>query len=173
MSYFTHEGLTLRPVERGDLDRILRLRNGQSTWTHLTDPRPIYEKDQDAWFASLSRAGAMYFIASAPNQPFVGLIRMDEHDRMNLSIRVGADVDVPLRGQGYGKRIYKSVLKYCFHTLNLHRVWLEVLKTNKIALKLYRGQGFKVEGRLREAVFRDGGYVDYVVMSILEGEYRG
>jgi len=103
----------------------------------------------------------------------VGLVRMDEMDKMNASIRVGADVAVKLRGLGYGKKIYEAIKRYCFDYLNVHRVWLLVLETNEVALKLYRKQGFKVEGKQRQAIFRDGKYLDYLMMSILEEEYRG
>jgi len=40
------------------------------------------------------------------------------------------------------------------------------------AYDLYEKHGFKVEGRYREAIFRDGCYHDYIIMSFLEEEYR-
>jgi RimJ/RimL family protein N-acetyltransferase len=56
--------------------------------------------------------------------------------------------------------------------MNLNRLWLLVLESNAHAIRLYQKQGFRLEGRMRQAVFRDGRYVDYLVMSILDGEYR-
>ena len=97
---------------------------------------------------------------------------MDEVDHINRSIRVGADVVPALRGKGFGKAIYSAIKKYCFDYLNMHRVWLAVLEANERAIGLYRKVGFKEEGRYREAVFRDGRYQDYILMSILEVEYR-
>jgi len=41
-----------------------------------------------------------------------------------------------------------------------------------VAKRLYEKVGFKEEGIMREAIFRNGVYHDYVVMSILEDEYR-
>ena len=40
---FQHQGLSFRPVEKKDLGEILRLRNEFSTWSQLTDPRPLRE----------------------------------------------------------------------------------------------------------------------------------
>ena len=54
----------------------------------------------------------------------------------------------------------------------MHRVWLAVLSTNKIAYNMYQKHGFKEEGVYREAVFRDGKYHDYIIMSVLEEEFR-
>lgn len=169
---FTHEGLHLRTVEPRDLQQIADLRNDQSTWTQLTDPRPLGPSDQKAWYESLgSRSGKLYMVACSEKYPFIGLIRMDEIDHLNRSIRVGADVQIELRGKGFGKAIYKAVLKYCFDQLNMNRVWLAVLDTNSKARSLYKKMGFKEEGRYRQAIFRDGAYVDYILMSILKEEY--
>lgn len=169
---FSHEGLHLRTIEPNDLPHIAALRNDESTWTQLTDPKPLGPADQKAWYESLgSRSGKLYFIAYDDQNPFIGLVRMDEIDHQNRSIRVGADVQVDLRGKGHGKAIYRTVLKYCFDQLNMHRVWLAVLDTNTTARALYSRMGFKEEGRYRKAIFRNGDYVDYVLMSILELEY--
>lgn len=169
---FSHEGLHLRTIEPSDLSKIAALRNDESTWTQLTDPKPLGPADQKAWYESLgSRSGKLYFVAYDDQNPFIGLVRMDEIDHLNRSIRVGADVQVDLRGKGYGKAIYRTVLKYCFDQLNMHRVWLAVLSTNLKAKALYTRMGFKEEGRYRKAIFRDGDYVDYVLMSVLKEEY--
>ena len=96
----------------------------------------------------------------------------DEIDKANRSIRVGADIVRELRGQGYGRKVYRLLKKYCFDYLNMHRVWLAVLDTNEAGRRLYESEGFEVEGRYREAIFRDGKYHDYILMSILEQQYR-
>lgn len=173
MSYFKYGRVAFRPVDRTDLDAIRILRNDESTWTHLTDPRPLSEADQAAWINSIGlKAGKFFFVVSDDKNPFVGMVRMDEYDPIHRSIRVGADVLPALRGQGYGIQIYQAIKNYCFKTLGVHRIWLAVLATNDHAKRLYEKQGFQVEGRWRDAVFRDGKYVDYILMSILEGEYQ-
>lgn len=173
VTYFSHAGILLRPVEKSDLGAVRELRNDESTWVNLTDPAPLYEGGQEAWLQSLGlRSGKFYFVAFDQRNPFIGMVRMDEYDSLNRSIRVGADVASGLRGKGHGTVIYKAIKKYCFDILGCHRVWLEVLETNEVARHLYSQAGFKYEGMLREAVFRDGRYLSYHVMSILEDEYR-
>jgi RimJ/RimL family protein N-acetyltransferase len=54
----------------------------------------------------------------------------------------------------------------------MNRLWLLVLENNKVALSLYRKAGFVEEGRQRKAIFRDGRYLDYLMMSILRSEYE-
>jgi len=180
---FIHEGLIIRPVEEKDLEAIRMMRNEPSTWTQLTNISHVSPTDQSGWLLSLmcdqTRA---YFVVHDEacdtdrvahwEGDFIGFIRMDDIDRVNRSARVGADVHPGKRGRGYGTRIYKAILKYGFDYLNLHRLWLMVLDTNERAKLLYVNSGFRAEGRQREAIFRDGRYVDYIMMSILEDEYR-
>lgn len=163
----------LRVPYPSDTASIQQLRNDQNTWMHLTDPRPLGPGDQKKWIESLSmRQDRYYFVVNTDEHPFVGIVRMDEFDTLNRSIRVGADIVPELRGKGFGIKLYHLIKRYCFDFMNVHRVWLAVLETNGHAMRLYEKQGFKVEGRYRSAVFRDGKYLDYVLMSILEDEYR-
>ncbi len=43
---------------------------------------------------------------------------------------------------------------------------------NERAIRAYRKAGFNVEGRAREAIWRDGRFWDELSMSILENEWR-
>lgn len=162
-------GLCLRVIEESDLDTLRHLRNDAETWVHLTSPLPITAAMQAKWFAGGSATG---FVAYDKTNPFIGLVRWDERDLLNRSVRIGADVARHLRGLGYGRRIYQTVLRYAFDYQNCHRVWLSVLATNERARHLYEKVGFAREGTQRDAVFRDGRWIDYVVMSMLEDEYR-
>jgi len=51
--------------------------------------------------------------------------------------------------------------------MNLHRVQLEVYDFNPRAMRCYEKCGFQVEGRQREALFRNGSYHDILIMGIL------
>jgi RimJ/RimL family protein N-acetyltransferase len=173
MTFYRYGSISLRMVERDDLRTITDLRNEPSTWAELTDPLPVTEGDELDWFRSISlRAGRFWAVAFNELHPFLGLVRMDERDPQNRSIRVGLDVLPDLRGLGHGTAIYRAILEYCFLELNCHRTWLQVLVTNERALRLYKKLGFQREGVLRKAVFRHGKYVDYVVLSLLEEEYQ-
>jgi RimJ/RimL family protein N-acetyltransferase len=75
-------------------------------------------------------------------------------------------------GIGYGTEATELMLEHAFGTLGLHRVALAVFEFNERAIRSYRRCGFVVEGRAREAIWRDGRWWDEMTMSILEPEWR-
>lgn len=100
----------------------------------------------------------------------VGLYQLDRRVRSaDFGIMIGAKW---AQGRGLGKEITRAVLRYGFETLNLNRIGLSVLSTNERARRLYRRLGFHVEGVLRQAQIKRGRYVDMVLMSLLEAEWR-
>jgi UDP-4-amino-4,6-dideoxy-N-acetyl-beta-L-altrosamine N-acetyltransferase len=172
---FSREDLSIRALEEKDLDFIKDLRNEPTTWYYLTSIEMLTSRGQLGWYNSLLQdSRRKYFVVEDQIlQKNIGIVRCDEIDHLNRSIRIGADVSPVYRGKGYGTRTYQLVLDYCFNFLNMNRVWLEVLDFNEVGIKLYEMVGFVREGCLRQAIYRDGKYHDYIVMSILREEYYG
>lgn len=75
-------------------------------------------------------------------------------------------------GHGYGTEATELMLEHAFTKLGLHRIGLTVFSYNERAARSYRSCGFQVEGRARDAVFRDGRFWDEIHMSILDTEWR-
>ncbi|MES2209711.1 MAG: GNAT family protein [Chloroflexota bacterium] len=76
-------------------------------------------------------------------------------------------------GHGYGTEATRLMVAHAFKALRLHRISLSVFAFNERAMRSYAACGFSVEGRAREAIWRDGRWWDEVSMSILEPEWRG
>lgn len=81
-----------------------------------------------------------------------------------LGMRIGDEAD---RGKGYGSRAAILALAYAWHTLNLHRVSLNVFAENRRAIAAYRKVGFVEEGTMRDAAFTEGKWRDVVVMAAI------
>ncbi|HEY7523939.1 MAG TPA: GNAT family protein [Candidatus Limnocylindrales bacterium] len=75
-------------------------------------------------------------------------------------------------GQGYGTDATRLMLRHAFETMGLHRIALAVFEFNERAIRSYLSCGFMVEGRAREAIWRDGRWWDELTMSLLEPEWR-
>jgi RimJ/RimL family protein N-acetyltransferase len=74
-------------------------------------------------------------------------------------------------GRGLGTEATQLMLHHAFERLGLHRVGLTVFSYNTRAIRAYEKAGFRIEGRLREAIQRETVYFDEVQMGILAGEW--
>lgn len=102
----------------------------------------------------------------------IGCVYLLNIDSINLS----ADLHIMIgneehRGKGVGTFAVSSMVNHAFFNLNLRRLQLDVLEYNQTAQKLYQKIGFVEEGRKRKAVFKNGKYVDEIIMGLLREEY--
>ena len=56
------------------------------------------------------------------------------------------------------------------YTLSLHDA-LPIFETNPRAMKTYEAAGFIREGVLRQEIFKNGRYIDVIMMGILQNEW--
>jgi RimJ/RimL family protein N-acetyltransferase len=75
-------------------------------------------------------------------------------------------------GHGFGTEATRLMIDHAFGGLGLHRVGLTVFSFNERAIRSYRSVGFVVEGRAREAIWREGRWWDEISMSILDADWK-
>ena len=75
-------------------------------------------------------------------------------------------------GHGYGTEATRLMIDHAFGGLGLHRVGLSVFAFNERAIRSYQRVGFVIEGRAREAIWREGRWWDEISMSILDGDWE-
>jgi RimJ/RimL family protein N-acetyltransferase len=74
-------------------------------------------------------------------------------------------------GKGYGTDAMKLCLQYAFMELGVQRVSLGLHEYNPRALKSYEKAGFRLEGRTRKDMLREGKRTDSFWMGILRDEW--
>ena len=74
-------------------------------------------------------------------------------------------------GKGYGSDAMQLILRYAFTELNLRRVSLSVFDFNERAVRSYQKAGFRLEGRQRQVMQREGNRWDILYMGILREEW--
>jgi RimJ/RimL family protein N-acetyltransferase len=119
-------------------------------------------------------SGRAWFMVSVKENNKVigeaGLLRIDRAWRTtDISVIIGEKEEW---GKGYGTEAILLLLDYAFGHLNLHRVAIGVVGFNERALRFWAKIGFKREGVQRDGYYYDGKYHDFVLMSILEDEFR-
>lgn len=99
----------------------------------------------------------------------VGLTYCDpDHGKAEYSILIAPKY----RGRGYAKEGLKLLIDHAFeHYGWLNRFEGEIFCNNPAALHVAEACGFKQEGTLRERYYKDGKYIDSVMVSILRSEW--
>ncbi len=74
-------------------------------------------------------------------------------------------------GKGYGEEAAKLIVDYGFDRLNLHRIYCGTIEGNegmkKLAVKLH----MQKEGARRQAIYKEGKYLDIIEYGVLRNEY--
>ena len=75
-------------------------------------------------------------------------------------------------GKGYGTDAVRTLCRFGFEEMNLHRIELVVFAHHAAARRVYEKVGFVQEAVAREAHWGDGRWYDDVHMALLEGGLR-
>ncbi len=73
---------------------------------------------------------------------------------------------------GYGTDAMRVLVNFIFSEMKLHKISLLTYGFNKRTIRSYEKVGFKVEGVLKENIYREGQYHDELIMSIFKEEWK-
>lgn len=129
-------------------------------------------KEQEKWFKNYQKdKNKKFFTIFFDNKPVgvVGLSNISKQNRKaDLFIMIGED---RYRGKGIGKQAMEWIIEYGFKKLRLHKINLGVIEDNKIAVKLYKKLGFKIEGKMIDEVYNNKFY-NFLTMALFRKDYK-
>jgi len=165
------EPVYLRSLEMGDLARIHRWHNDHQMYVSLTGLcRFVSLASVEQWLReriAYSQSEVALAICLTNDNTHIGNVYLKRINWTNrhaaLAIFIGDDAH---RSEGYGSAAVRLMVQYAFKDLGLHRLYLEALSDNEHAVKLYEKCGFKVEGRLRKHVYKEGEFKDVLLMGL-------
>tara|TARA_R110000744_G_scaffold143522_1_gene255473 strand:- start:1998 stop:2528 length:531 start_codon:yes stop_codon:yes gene_type:complete len=168
-AFLSDADISLRPVMREELEQLRVWRNAPELRSRTREWRALSEEDQVQWFNRItlpSRTDHMFSVVyKGMLVGVVGLCAWNTHDRnAEISFYIG---DPVYRGRGIMKRSLLLLTGWGFNQ-GLHRIWAEVYDFNITSVKLLERIGFVCEGRQRHHAFRDGRFVDSVMMGLLQ-----
>ncbi len=167
------ERILLRPLEPRDTDDLWRdLHDPESR--RLTGTHRTFTYQEIAAYCA-PRATQIDRITLAITDPsdgaFYGEVVLNDHDEPNRSAGLRIDLSAGARGRGLGTAALRLVLAHAFGPLQLHRVALEVFAFNSRAIHVYEKVGFRLEGRMRDALWWEGTPHDTLLMAILAPDW--
>ncbi len=136
--------------------------------------RPMPHDEVERFFQTrlLSTESVAYGIHVRETGRLVGLTTFSSLDPDNGSVLLHITIgETDTWGKGYGTEAVRLMLWLAFERIGLHRVGLSVFAFNERAIRSYEKAGFRIEGRLREAISRDGRFWDEIQMGVLREDW--
>jgi RimJ/RimL family protein N-acetyltransferase len=168
------EKIYLRPIEAEDARLLSRGENDPIVRESLFLALPVSltnEQEKVEQYIKSKDAIVLVIVEKETNKAIgqTAFFRIDYISR--AAVFYIAILDPACWSKGYGSEATKLMVDYAFKTLNLNRIQLHVCAENSAAIKIYERVGFIKEGVLRQAMFRNGNYVDFWVMGILRSDW--
>ena len=174
------KNVRLRALEKSDLPNCVRWLNDRDVTQFLLHNSPMSMAAEEKWFEHQQTIpptnGQVLAIEVLVEGQWVyigntGLHQIDSIIReAEFGIFIG---EKQFWNKGYGREATLLTLKLGFEDLNLNRIYLYVFESNPRGIAAYKAAGFVQEGLLREAMYKNGKYINVLVMSVLRSEWSG
>lgn len=160
--------VTLRPLEKTDLDRSLQ-------W--LTDPlvnkylsqnfKELTVRQEEQWFKYIkdSNQDIVFAILETASNTHIGNCALHKIDQKRRSCELGIVIgEKDYWDRGFGTDAVKVIVNFAIGELGLSKVWLNVYTYNQRAIKVYENCGFKLLRVLKRNHLYNGKYWDTLIM---------
>lgn len=170
--------IRLRADERADLPHFVEWLNDPEVREGISYFLPLSQVEEENWYENMLKSPreehplAIEVRTDDGSWKLIGNCGLMDINWRCRSAEVGLFIgEKACWNQGYGTEVMRLLLKLGFQSINLNRIYLRVFATNLRAIRCYEKAGFIPEGRLRQAEYKTGQYVDFIVMSVLRSEY--
>lgn len=175
--FLESERIHLRPLTKVDLTTIyLQWLNDEEVTrfnSHATFPNT--QEKMEAYYNSLqdNNKNVVLGIIDKTTNRHIGNVALQQINWVSknaeFAILLG---DKEFWGKGIGEEAAILIVAYGFQRLNLHRIYCGTIQGNegmkKLAKKLYMTE----EGIRREAIFKNGVYLDIIEYGVLKKEFK-
>ncbi len=167
--------VTLRAIDREDLELMREMLNDPEIESLVIGwAFPVSKYQQEKWYENnISNNNSLRFIIETPEDGAVGLATLTNIDWKNRRATHGIKLaNKKNRTKGVGTDTVMAIMRYAFDELQLNRLDGSWFETNIGSQKLYTKCGWKVEGKYRQYVYKNGQYRDLVIVGVLREEYK-
>jgi RimJ/RimL family protein N-acetyltransferase len=166
----------LRAFELDDYKISSKWRNDNEIWNRLVGPKyfvsPAYEKRwvEDAIFNSSDKI--LLAICLKENNDYIGNAYLTDIDWINRTAISGSLIgEKKYWSKGLGTEARLLLNKFAFYERGINRIWAKVLEDNIASQKMLEKCGYKKEGLMRQAVYKNGTFKNLVIMSVLREDF--
>lgn len=166
--------ITLRAVEQGDNCVLKSLVNDPEVEARIGGwSFPSSDERQAQWYQSIvsgkDRSKVRFAVDIGGN--CIGMAALHGIDYKNSHAQVDIKLVKDARGKGVGCAVIRMLEKYAFEELNLHMLISEILEHNGASRRAFEKAGFRLDGVMRNRVYKNGTYQGQCAYSLLKQEY--
>jgi RimJ/RimL family protein N-acetyltransferase len=168
--------ILLRPLTKNDLTPVyLQWLNDEEVTrfnSHATFPNT--QEKMEAYYNSLqdNNRNVVLAIVEKTSNRHIGNIALQQINWISknaeFAILLG---DKEFWGKGMGEEAARLIVEYGFKRLNLHRIYCGTVHGNEGMKKLAQKLHMSEEGRRRQAIFKNGTYLDIIEYGVLNEEF--
>ncbi len=174
MDPLTGDAVRLRDFRPEDLDDLLAVTGDDRVTTWMSFDSHTREDAQRMLTGCMASAAVeprtVYGLAitRSDDDRVIGFARLAESGVQ--AAKLGYMIAADHWGNGYATDAARTVLRFAFGPLALHRVTAAIGPENSASITVVKNLGFSYEGHLRDHVFTNGGWRDSVLFSLLSTE---
>lgn len=169
-AYLRGDTVTLRTVERGDLDFLQEMINRRELWDGFGAPGPRNRGEMESRFEDQNTGEALLICRG--EEP-IGRVRFVDVDEQWGNAELTCFVAPDAQDEGVATEACSVFVDYGFEYLPITKVTARVFESNEASRHLAESLGFSREGVLRDHVYHAGEYLDFHVYGLLEREWDG
>lgn len=169
MTEFVLTRCVLRPYRADDAPSMASHAANRALWRNLIDrfPHPYSLADAESWIATTvgeepTRTFAIVVDGSAAGSIGVNL----GDDVQRRSMEIGYWLGESYWGRGIATEAVIAVTAYAFETFDVNRIWAGVYAW-KASARVLEKAGYMLEGRLRNAITKDGETTDELIYAMV------
>ena len=168
---------SLRPIEKGDLAVV-------AAWFQDVEDLAAFdrtgrvplslaatEKEWEAAVGPMTENGSCWFAVETEDADVVGIVGLEGVSSVNRDAVIALFIDKSVRRNGVGLRSVALVLDLAFRQLGLNRITSYYRDDNERSQALVTRVGFQTEGKMRQAWYNDGQFLDMVVVGLLKSDW--
>jgi RimJ/RimL family protein N-acetyltransferase len=154
------ERISLKTIEREDLDFEVRHRNNPRIRRPLTLPEPINRERAESRFESHIESDDGIGLWICTDEQMVGKVDLFDVNETHGTSEIAYWIVPDAWGNGYASEAVSLMVEYAFEERRLHKVAAHVLADNEGSQAVLERTGFEREGRFRDSRYVEGEHRD-------------